>query len=435
MPDVYREVFKTVHVHRCNKYQSHIPYLHQSGRLLITDGTLIKGGLYVFKRCFLLLLSGLILLTGISVCSEAALVDNFNKAIAIEDHLQGHELDPIEGIWIWRESRYGGLMFEIAIVPNTFDYPKYEKFDFIGITVDSTGLVKRGATKLLVKKTGENVYEGQNVVIFKDAISRAVRTFEISFSLRNEGTAFSFPVPPIGIFDSEWEVQAEKIWPEDSGVKGDKPGQGTAFFVDKDILVTNEHVVKGFESGKIAYKNKTYTVDVIARDEANDLALLKVNFNDFAAYNSVEPVKVGDVYGVEAGETVFSIGYPMVSDLGVNPKISMGIINGITGVKDDPRMFQVSVPLQPGNSGGPLFDENGGVIGVTTSGLNVAYYMKVQDFSPQNVNFAIKADYINNLLLVTEGCNEMRQNTDAQIYNAKEIMATWRDSVVLVICE
>lgn len=326
-------------------------------------------------------------------------------------------------------------MFEMAIVPNTFNYPKYEEFDFIGITVDSTGLVKRGATKLLVKKAGENLYKGQNVVIFKDAISRAVRTFEISFSLRNEGTAFSFPVPPIGIFDSEWEVQAEKIWPEDSGVKGDKPGQGTAFFVDKDILVTNEHVVKGFESGKIAYKNKTYTVDVIARDEANDLALLKVNFNDFAAYNSVEPVKVGDVYGVEAGETVFSIGYPMVSDLGVNPKISMGIINGITGVKDDPRMFQVSVPLQPGNSGGPLFDENGGVIGVTTSGLNVAYYMKVQGFSPQNVNFAIKVDYINNLLTVTEGCKEMRQNTEEQMYNAKDIMATWRDSVVLVICE
>jgi S1-C subfamily serine protease len=149
----------------------------------------------------------------------------------------------------------------------------------------------------------------------------------------------------------------------------------------------------------------------------------------------VKPVKVGDVYGVEAGETVFSIGYPMASDLGVNPKISMGIINGITGVKDDPRMFQVSVPLQPGNSGGPLFDENGGVVGVTTSGLNVAYYMKVRDFSPQNVNFAIKADYINNLLMVTEGCTEMRENTDTQMYNAKDIMATWRDSVVLVICE
>lgn len=368
------------------------------------------------------------------MCGNAALVNPFNRAIAIENHLEGHERDPIEGIWLWRES-FGDQTFEIAIIPNTFDYPKYKKFDFVGITVDTTGYVKKGETKLLVAKTPEGRYEGQHILIFKDGMSKDLRTFEISFSLEKKGRQISFIVPAFGLFIRETEVRAEKLWPETDELEGDRPGTGTAFFIAKDILVTNEHVVRGFKSGKISYQRKIFTVDVIARDEANDLALLKVNFDDFQAFQSVVPLKIGDVHEVSEGETIFSIGYPMAEDLGVNPKINMGIINGITGYNDDPRMYQISVPLQPGNSGGPLFDDKGGVIGVTSSGLNVAYYMKVRGFAPQNVNFAIKADYINNLLMVTEGCSEMVINTDTATYNAKDIMNIWRDSVVLVICE
>ncbi len=365
---------------------------------------------------------------------DAALVTPFNRAIAIENHLEGHERDPIEGIWLWRES-FGNQTFEIAIIPNTFDYPKYKKFQFVGITVDSTGFVKKGETKLLVAKTADGRYEGQHVLIFKDGMSKDLRTFEISFSLERKGRQFTFIVPAFGLFAKETDVRAEKLWPETDDLEGDQPGTGSAFFIAKDTLITNEHVVKGFKSGKISYQRKIFTVDVIARDEANDLALLKVNFNDLQALQSVKPLRIGDVHGAVEGEPVFSIGYPMAQDLGVNPKINMGIINGVTGFSDDPRMFQVSVPLQPGNSGGPLFDENGGMIGVVSSGLNVAYYMNVRGFAPQNVNFAIKADYINNLLMVTEGCSQMQINTDTETYDARAIMDLWRDSVVLVICE
>ena len=367
-------------------------------------------------------------------CGNAALVSPFNRAIAIENHLEGHERDPIEGIWLWKES-LNNQVFEIAIIPNTFDYPRYKKYDFVGITVDSTGFVKKGETKLLVRKNSEGRYQGQHIVIFKDAMSKELRTFEISFPLGKKGRLFSFTVPAFGLFGKETDVRAEKLWPESNELEGDRPGTGTAFFIDKDILVTNEHVVKGFKSGRISYQRKIFTADVIARDEINDLALLKVNFNDYQAYNSVRPLMIGNVHDAVEGEPVFSIGYPMATDLGVNPKINMGIINGVTGLDDDPRMFQISVPLQPGNSGGPLFDEYGGVIGVTTSSLNVAYYMNMRGFVPQNVNFAIKSDYIDNLLMVTEGRSRMAINGNLETLSAKEIMNLWRDFVVILICE
>jgi|LDZS01.1.fsa_nt_gi serine protease Do len=389
----------------------------------------------MLKQAVFALLSVMLVFAESSPSAEAALVDHFNKAIAIENHLQGHELDPIEGIWLLRESLRGGQMFEIAIVPNTFSYPNYKQFDFVGITVDSTGFINKGETKLLVKKVSEGKYKGRFIYIMKDAMSKSIQDFDLEFSLDNETRRFSCIMPPVGLFGSEWEVQAEKTWPEDSGIKGDKPGTGTAFFVNNDVLVTNEHVVRGFKTGKIRYKDSIYQVDIIGRDEVNDLALLKVRFNDYKTLTSVNPLRMSDIYSVEAGETVFTIGYPLIRELGVSPKISMGIINSLTGMNDDPRMYQISVPLQPGNSGGPIFDENGGVIGVAASGLNVAYYMKIENFSPQNVNFAIKADYINNLLMVNADCKEMQRNIDTATYNARDIMARWRDSVVLVICE
>jgi len=107
----------------------------------------------MLKKIALILISILLLVSTVRLTdAEAALVDHFNKAIAIENHLEGHELDPIEGIWILRESLQGGQMFEIAIVPNTFNYPNYKQFDFVGITVNSTGFVIKARQSSLSKK-------------------------------------------------------------------------------------------------------------------------------------------------------------------------------------------------------------------------------------------------------------------------------------------
>ncbi|KMP12049.1 hypothetical protein UZ36_02240 [Candidatus Nitromaritima sp. SCGC AAA799-C22] len=91
------------------------------------------------------------------------------------------------------------------------------------------------------------------------------------------------------------------------------------------------------------------------------------------------------------------MGYPASSILGKNQKITDGIISAVTGVEDDPTMFQITVPIQPGNSGGPLFNEKGEVIGITTASLSLNAIRSLGTL-PQNINYAIKSSLVNNLL-------------------------------------
>jgi hypothetical protein len=80
------------------------------------------------------------------------------------------------------------------------------------------------------------------------------------------------------------------------------------------------------------------------------------------------------------------------------PRYSEGFVNSLSGISNDPRLFQVSIPIQPGNSGGPVFNEKGELIGIATSSIDADKTKKVFGSSPQNVNFAIKSSYIKSLL-------------------------------------
>lgn len=394
----------------------------------------------IHKGHLLLLLMFALFFVFLPDIAESALVTPFNRAIAIEEYLSGHDLDPIEGIWVWHEyeSYYGKQIFEVAIMKNIFDYKKYKAYEYIGITTDSSGFVKEGQTKILLKKTEDGSYEGQFVFVFQDAISREVVTRNISVNVDKNGDYLSFVSPPVVLLGKDVYVEGKKLWPEKKvGSGADKPGAGSGFFVSKDVVATNAHVVKGYENKNIGvyFKDIRYDAKIIAMDEANDLALLRVEFGDIKTYQSVKPVLLGDVQKVVEGEDVYAIGYPLPDSLGVSPKITMGIINSSYGINGDPRFFQISVPIQPGNSGGPLFNEYGNVIGITTSGLNASLYMQLQGFVPQNVNFAIKANYLLNLSLSIKDGPTFMQGKRDEVYKAKDIMANWRDSVVLIICE
>ncbi len=94
----------------------------------------------------------------------------------------------------------------------------------------------------------------------------------------------------------------------------------------------------------------------------------------------------------DVGSEVFALGYPIANVMGDEIKFTDGKISSKTGIEGDITVYQISVPIQPGNSGGPLFDSKGNLVGITSSALNKEY------FNSENVNYAIKTTYLKNLI-------------------------------------
>lgn len=98
------------------------------------------------------------------------------------------------------------------------------------------------------------------------------------------------------------------------------------------------------------------------------------------------------------GRDVFTLGFPNVDLQGFSPKLTKGVVSGLNGIQDDPSCFQISAAIQPGNSGGPLINNDGCVVGMINSKLNDLATAKLTGSLPQNVNYAVKSAYILPLL-------------------------------------
>lgn len=164
---------------------------------------------------------------------------------------------------------------------------------------------------------------------------------------------------------------------------------GTGFFVTNDgYLITNHHVISDKNTYAIRdSKGRYYRANVVARDQAKDLALLKID-GRFPA------LKIGNSDAVTKGQRVLAVGYPQISIQGNESKVTDGIVNSLSGLRNDDDWFQISVPIQGGNSGGPLVSENGIVYGVVVATLNASKVMAATGNLPQNVNYAIKSKLV-----------------------------------------
>jgi S1-C subfamily serine protease len=171
---------------------------------------------------------------------------------------------------------------------------------------------------------------------------------------------------------------------------------GTGFlFGSQDYIITNYHVVKGTSEVKVKFTNgESINAEVVARDTQNDIAVLKLTKSP--SFQSRE-MKFGDSSRVRMGDEVFTIGYPHIGIMGLKPKYTKGVISAVTGIKDDPTVFQTTVPIQPGNSGGPLFNDKGEVVGLTTSSLSLLA-IESMGAIPQSVNYAVKSSFVKNTI-------------------------------------
>lgn len=165
-------------------------------------------------------------------------------------------------------------------------------------------------------------------------------------------------------------------------------GSGTGFLMTEDgYLVTSEHVVSDGRTLRVLTRGGVVNARVVKVDAANDLALLKVEGN-------YTPLPVVPSRTVKLGSTVATVGFPNIGLQGFAPKLAKGEIAALSGPQDDARFFQISAPVQPGNSGGALVDERGNVVGVVAAKLDAAAALKSSGSLPENVNYAVKSSYL-----------------------------------------
>jgi S1-C subfamily serine protease len=169
---------------------------------------------------------------------------------------------------------------------------------------------------------------------------------------------------------------------------------GTAWAIGHGYVVTCAHILGELGKTTLILQDGTrIQAKVELNDKANDIAILKVQKS-----NKLPRPFVFAKSSSTIGTEVFTIGYPFYGALGEKPKLTKGIINSVYGIGDDPRFYQISAPLHPGNSGGPLINMKGEVIGVVTSTLDAIKVFELSGTLPQNINYAIKIQYTKLLL-------------------------------------
>lgn len=183
---------------------------------------------------------------------------------------------------------------------------------------------------------------------------------------------------------------------------------GTGFLITKNgYLVTNHHVVKDSDKVRVQTASGLLDAVVIRTDAASDLALLKMT-------GTFDALPVVSSRNSRLGSTVATVGFPNTGLQGFEPKLSKGDISSLAGIQDDVKQFQISVPVQPGNSGGALVNEHGNVVGVVSAQLSQKAALESSGTLAQSVNYAVKSSYLLSFLEavpeVSDGLLDARMN-------------------------
>lgn len=209
---------------------------------------------------------------------------------------------------------------------------------------------------------------------------------------------------------------------------------GTGFFVTQDVVATNYHVVREAKQISLSIGGTAVGADLLLKDAQNDLALLRVNSANLPTtvreLKGVKCLAMGNSDAARSGDAVFTIGFPLSGILAATPSVAQGLISNSSGIDNDPRMFQISIPIQAGNSGSPLLDSYGRVIGVVTSTLSSRAMLKATGSLPQNVNFATKSSYLRSILSMAPSSDCAESALFKQPLTARDMHDHYASSVV-----
>lgn len=312
-----------------------------------------------------------------------------------------NHLDPIEGIW--SRSITGTVLDAYSRIIFKEDFPQ-----------DGNVAIYKKNSSYLVYQIGSDKANDYSTLAFKNTASSGIYLFEVYYNgSRSTAKAnavftgnglleFSYKKPVAQTkkdagttyiagsrvtIDEQWI----KISPKQQDYVKSQPSSGTGFAITSNgIIVTNSHVVEGAKKigirGVSGDFNRTYSAKVLVQDKNNDLALLKIDDYSFTSLGQIPfsfQTKASSV-----GESIFVLGYPLRASMGDEIKLTNGIISSKTGFQGDVTSYQISAPVQPGNSGGPLFNSQGNLIGI----------INAKHLEAENASYAVKSSYLLNLI-------------------------------------
>ena len=220
----------------------------------------------------------------------------------------------------------------------------------------------------------------------------------------------------------ELQKQVRKESSTKSNSKNDTPlkeGTGTGFYVNSNTLVTNQHVI---DSCEYLTDAKDEILDVVTVDRLNDLAILRTkNLISNYIYLGNDP---------DLGENVFVAGFPYNFD---TLNFTSGAISALVGPEKNITQFQLTAPIQPGNSGGPILDEWGSLVGVTFARIDDLYILENSGTIPQNINYGIKLDVLRDILIE----NNITFNEGRKYWfkpSQEQVAQLAKESTILINC-
>lgn len=184
---------------------------------------------------------------------------------------------------------------------------------------------------------------------------------------------------------------------------------GSGIALNKTVLATNNHVVDGATHLYVYFpeSKEKFTAEVLCTDATNDLALVQIKDSGFKGFPDIQYGFKKDLEDV--GTEVYVLGYPRVDTMGEEVKLTTGVVSSRSGFQGNQSQYQVSAPIQPGNSGGPLLNDNGELIGIVSA--------KHVD-GAENVSYAVKLSYLNDLV-TSSGINGINFSKHSQIASQK----------------
>jgi S1-C subfamily serine protease len=225
------------------------------------------------------------------------------------------------------------------------------------------------------------------IIFEKEGVSyQNYKTVYLLYGNRDQDPRSVFPMVAIKLRELGFDL---------TEIKPDEPyegSQGTGFLISSEgHVLTAEHVLAKQKAATLWLDGTRVETEVVCSDKDKDLALLKPKSTLLV---QAEPLPIVYQEPAKLGQEVYVIGFPLSSILGRSVRLTKGLVSSTVGLKDSPNELQVSAEIQPGSSGSPLLDKNGQVVGLMTSTLSARAMLERTGGTPQNVNFARKAQLI-----------------------------------------